>query len=232
MAAGTFIPDVVKLNQSTELKSTPTVNTVYTGLATGENIIRVKLNECTLLSSRQEIPRIFCLVEFYHLKPQTTTVKQGRSVDFEFDGKFKIDANESFLDYLASGFVRIELREVVVGATHRLRAEGNIPLSAFLNQKMKFGGKFQLNTPSGEPFAGIDYEIEAQIPFDNAASLYMTKMNASGYKIKQSDSLASDGAENTLIIRILRGENFESVFEDELPSCYCLYTFYIYQNQE
>ena len=124
------------------------------------------------------------------------------------------------------------MREVVVGATHRLRAEGNIPLSAFLNQKMKFGGKFQLNTPSGEPFAGIDYEIEAQIPFDNAASLYMTKMNASGYKIKQSDSPASDGAENTLIIRILRGENFESVFEDELPSCYCLYTFYIYQNQE
>ena len=50
--------------------------------------------------------------------------------------------------------------------------------------------------------------------------------------MKQSDSLASDGAENTLIIRILRGENFESVFEDELPSCYCLYTFYIYQNQE
>ena len=133
---------------------------------------------------------------------------------------------------MASGHVRIELREVVVGATHRLRAEGDIPLSAFLNQKMKFGGKFQLNTPSGEPFAGIDYEIEAQIPFDNAASLYMTKMNASGYKMKQSDSLASDGAENTLIIRILRGENFESVFEDELPSCYCLYTFYIYQNQE
>ena len=166
------------------------------------------------------------------MKPQTTTVKQGRNVDFEFDGRFKIDANESFLDYLASGYVRIELREVVVGATHRLRAEGNIPLSAFLNQKMKFGGKFQLNTPSGEPFAGIDYEIEAQIPFDNAASLYMTKMNASGYKMKQSDSLASDGAENTLIIRILRGENFESVFEDELPSCYCLYTFYIYQNQE
>ena len=159
-------------------------------------------------------------------------MKQGQNVNFEFDGKFKIDANESFLDYLASGHVRIELREVVVGATHRLRAEGDIPLSAFLNQKMKFGGKFQLNTPSGEPFAGIDYEIEAQIPFDNAASLYMTKMNASGYKIKQSDSLASDGAENTLIIRILRGENFESVFEDELPSCYCLYTFYIYQNQE
>ena len=136
------------------------------------------------------------------------------------------------MDYLASGHVRIELREVVVGATHRLRAEGDIPLSAFLKQKMKFGGKFQLNTPSGEPFAGIDYEIEAQIPFDNAASLYLTKMNASGYKMKQSDSLASDGAENTLIIRILRGENFESVFEDELPSCYCLYTFYIYQNQE
>ena len=43
MAAGTFIPDLVKLNQSTELQSgPPTVNTLYTGLATGENIIRVK----------------------------------------------------------------------------------------------------------------------------------------------------------------------------------------------
>ena len=79
MAAGTFIPDVVKLNQSTELQSgQPTVNTLYTGLATGENIIRVKLNECTLLgSSRQEIPRIFCLVEFYHLKPQARFILDG-----------------------------------------------------------------------------------------------------------------------------------------------------------
>ena len=26
-------------------------------------------------------------------------------------------------------------------------------------------------------------------------------------------------------------QGFESAFEDELPSCYCLYTFYIHQNQ-
>ena len=63
MAAGTFIPDVVKLNQSAELQSAPTVNTLYTGLATGENIIRVKLNECTLLNA-SDVPRIFCLGRF------------------------------------------------------------------------------------------------------------------------------------------------------------------------
>ena len=86
MAAGTFIPDVVKLNRSAELQSGPSQTAVnssglYIGLATGENIIRVKLNECTLLAFRQEIPRIFCLVEFYHLKPQTTGVKQGKDIN-------------------------------------------------------------------------------------------------------------------------------------------------------
>ena len=40
------------------------------------------------------------------------------------------------------------------------------------------------------------------------------------------------GLENALQVKIIRGENFESVFEDEFPSCYCLYTFFIYQNQE
>lgn len=223
MAGGSFVPDVAK-------HRFPKDESIYRGLATGENIISVQLNECTLLRN-DSIPRIFCLIEFYQMKPQTTTVKQGLSVNFEFKGLFKVEANEMFLDYLATGFVRIELREVVVGATHRLRAEAQIPLTDFLSQKMKFGGKLQLNTPSGEAFAGLDYQIATQIPFDNAASLYMTKMNAAGYRLKNSESLSSEGAENTLIIRILRGENFESVFEEELPSCYCLYTFYIYQNQ-
>ena len=120
------------------------------------------MGECTLLFNDQ-IPNIFCTIEFYHLKPQTTPVKQGLSVDFGFSGKFRVDVDDSFLEYLSSGHVIIELRQVIMGAQHKLIGIGKILLSQFLNEKMEFGGIIEFkSTKEQKSIGGIKFKIKIQ----------------------------------------------------------------------
>ena len=96
------------------------------------------------------------------------------------------------------------------------------------------------------------YQVNAQIPLDNAAGLHQAKLVASGFQLDKTQPIDEAGLENALIVKILKGEGrvfeiyfcensyrallnpftgIESAFEDEYPSCYCLYTFFIHQNQ-
>ena len=72
------------------------------------------------------------------------------------------------------------------------------------------------------------------MPFSNAANLYKARMVASGFRINTAEAEVDSRShiENALQVKIIRAENIESVFEDELPSAYCIYNFFIYQNQD
>jgi len=73
--------------------------------------------------------------------------------------------------------------------------------------------------------SAIDFELAAEIPFENAANLHMAKMTAAGYITDRDDEIIP---ENGLEISIFSGSNLESQFEDEKPSCFCTYSFYTY----
>ena len=161
IAIGPYVPEVLE-----KMKNTASLGpTAYTGLATGENILTIKLGECTLLFN-DFVPKIFCIVEFYQLKPQTTAVKQGLSVDFGFAGQFRVDVSDQFLEYLASGYATIELRQVVMGAQHKLIGVGKILFSDFFNEKTELGGLLELKSPHGDQsVGGINYKVSVQGEF-------------------------------------------------------------------
>jgi hypothetical protein len=70
----------------------------------------------------------------------------------------------------------------------------------------------------------IEFELLAQIPFQNAANLHKEKMTASGF----IDDKEGPVPENELEIQIMSGQELESQFEDEEPSCSVTYSFYTY----
>jgi len=202
----------------------------YTGLATGDNAITISLGECTILRN-VTVPKLFATIELGHgaSKAQTTAVLSGLSVDFNANATFKVTVDASLLDYIGRGFAQIELHEVIIGTQHRLVGCGRIPLAQLLTSKA-FSGRVEIEHEH-ESIAGMAYQVSAQIPLDNAAGLHQAKLLASGFQLEKSHGDEEGGLENSLVVKILKGEGFESAFEDELPSCYCLYTFYIHQNQ-
>ena len=216
------VPDLTHLTSS-KLLSVESSRSV----PLGENVVVLQLRHCELFTQSSAPISIFCLVEFANFKPISTSVVSGFLTDFNFKHSYNVEVTEDFLSLISSGYILVELYCVIAGTQHELMGRGKIPLRKFFDRQ-QFGGKIDmLALTGGTTLGAVDFELSAQIPFENAANLHMAKMTAAGYMTEATDE-NDTAAQNNLEIAIFAGSGLESQFEDEEPSCFCTYSFYTY----
>ena len=80
-----------------------------------------------------------------------------------------------------------------------------VPKIPIPDQSQSFSGRVEIEFES-ESIAGLAYQVKAQIPLDNAAGLHQAKLVASGFQLDKTQPIDEGGLENSLIVKILKGE--------------------------
>jgi len=149
----------------------------------------------------------------------------GLMPNLKFKHCYQVDVSDDFLQFLQDGCIFIELNRVLGGTQYELIGRGKIPLRKFLNSQ-HFNGfvKIQSTDSIVNEIASIQFSIAAKIPFENAATLHLEKSTARGFL--QEDE--GNHRFNSLSVNIIAGRQLDGIFDNEEPSCFCVYKFFTY----
>lgn len=194
----------------------------------GENLVELQIVSASFSAAALQVvgetdPSTFCTYSFYWFEPHSTPVVMGVQPQYGFTSRFVVSMDESFLGYLQSNWLSVELHQSL-GLDWKTLASGRIRLQGLLED-----GRLQGSVPlvgcceEARAFGSVDYLIKMKIPLTETLRLKAVDYMSS--TLSQPSKSPPSSSRNELLITVQSCSGLQSR-TSQYPSSYVVYRFF------